>query len=122
MKAIWKGKDNELELRTGKTYEILSVECDGNMYNVIDETGEDYLYPAEDFEIIKETEVITEAETELIDLLRNIEDDINFVMAASLIARTEKKTEVLIDFIEEYTEADAEDVICFLVPGKADDE
>lgn len=122
MKAIWKGTDNELELHTGKTYEILSVECDGKMYNVIDETGEDYLYPAEDFEIIKETEVIAATETELIDLLRNIEDDINFVMAAALIARTEKKTEVLIDFIEEYTEVDAEDVMYFLVPGETDDE
>ena len=48
--------------------------------------------------------------------------DINFVMAATLIARTEKKTEVLIDFIEEYTEADAEDVMYFLVPGEDDDE
>ena len=62
MKAIWRGEDDELGLRTGKTYEILSVECDGKMYNVIDETGGDYLYPAEDFEIIKETEVITAAE------------------------------------------------------------
>lgn len=122
MKAIWRGEDDELGLRTGKTYEILSVEYDGKMYNVIDETGEDYLYPAEDFEIIKETEVITVAETELIDLLRNIEDDINFVMAAALIARAEKKTEVLMDFIEEYTEADAEDVMYFLVPGEDDDE
>ena len=74
------------------------------------------------YEQIKETEVITEAETELIDLLRNIEDDINFVMAAALIARTEKKTEVLIDFIEEYPEADAEEVMCFLVPGEDEDE
>ena len=43
-------------------------------------------------------------------------------MAAVLIARTEKKTEVLIDFIEKYTEADAEDVMYFLVPGEDDDE
>lgn len=54
MKAIWNGKDDEFGLRFGKTYKILSVEWDGKMYNVIDETGEDYLYPAEDFEVIEE--------------------------------------------------------------------
>lgn len=54
MKAIWKGEDDELGLRFGKTYEILSVEWDGGMYNVRDETGEDYLYPSEDFEVIEE--------------------------------------------------------------------
>lgn len=54
LKDIWKGADDELGLRAGKTYEILSVEWDGKMYNVIDETGEDYLYLSENFEVIEE--------------------------------------------------------------------
>ncbi len=122
MKVKYVGESDPLELLNGKIYDVIEIDEVLGWYRIVDETGEDYLYPAEDFEIIKETEVITVAETELIDLLRNIEDEINFVMAASLIARTEKKTEVLIDFIEEYPEADAEEVMCFLVPGEADDE
>lgn len=122
MKVKYVGESDPLELLNGKIYDVIEIDEVLGWYRIVDETGEDYLYPAEDFEIIKETEVITVAETELIDLLRNIEDEINFVMAASLIARTEKKTEVLIDFIEEYPEADAEEVMCFLVPREADDE
>lgn len=99
MKVKYVGESGPLELLNGKIYDVIEIDEVLGWYRIVDETGEDYLYPAEDFEIIKETEVITVAETELIDLLRNIEDEINFVMAASLIARTEKKTEVLIDFI-----------------------
>lgn len=54
MKGIWRGDSDPLELINGKVYEILSVEWDGTMFNVVDETGDDYLYPAEDFEIIEE--------------------------------------------------------------------
>lgn len=64
--------------------------------------------------------MVTESENRLIDLLRNIEDEINFVMSASLIARTEKKTDVLIEFIEKYPDVKAEDVMYFLVPGEDD--
>ena len=51
MKAIWKGDTEPLGLLNGKEYEVLSVEWDNKMFRVVDETGEDYLYPAEDFEI-----------------------------------------------------------------------
>lgn len=54
MKAIWKGDSNPLELINGKTYEILGTDFNGTMFNVVDETGEDFLYPAEDFEVIEE--------------------------------------------------------------------
>lgn len=39
-----------LELISGKEYECLGKE--DNAYRVIDETGEDYLYPASEFEVI----------------------------------------------------------------------
>ncbi len=41
-----------LELISGKEYECLGKE--DNAYRVIDETGEDYLYPASKFEIIEQ--------------------------------------------------------------------
>ena len=53
MKAIWKGESDELCLIRGKTYTVLNEAWDG-MLNVIDETGEAFLYPKEDFEIIGE--------------------------------------------------------------------
>ena len=60
MKAIWRGDSDPLELINGKVYTVLSVEWDGTMFNVIDETGEDYLYPAEDFEVISDDETLEE--------------------------------------------------------------
>ena len=54
MRGIWKGDSNPLELINGKEYEILSIEWDGQMANVIDETGDNFLYPLEDFELIND--------------------------------------------------------------------
>ncbi len=54
MKGIWRGDSDPLELINGKEYEILATDFDGTMFNVVDETGEDFLYPAEDFEIVDE--------------------------------------------------------------------
>ncbi len=54
MKGIWRGEDDVLGLREGKTYEILGEDMHGTMYDVVDETGDNYLYPAEDFEIVEE--------------------------------------------------------------------
>lgn len=64
------------------------------------------------------SEVVTEAEIKLISMLRKIEDSIDFVMSASLIAREDNKTDELISFIEEFPEVDAEEVMFFLVPGE----
>lgn len=54
MRGIWKGDSGPLELINGKEYEILSIEWDGQMANVIDETGDNFLYPLEDFELIND--------------------------------------------------------------------
>lgn len=40
-----------MELISGNVYECLGREKD--RYRIIDETGEDYLYPIEEFEIIE---------------------------------------------------------------------
>ena len=52
MKIKYIGKASDpLELITGNTYECLGKEKD--RYRVIDETGEDYLYPIEEFEVVE---------------------------------------------------------------------
>lgn len=52
MKVKFIGEDDPLALLNGKTYEVESVE-DG-WYRITDETKEDYLYPPEAFEIVKQ--------------------------------------------------------------------
>lgn len=47
MKVKYIGKSRPRFLEFGKIYEVLSVEKD--WYRVIDESGEDYLYPPECF-------------------------------------------------------------------------
>ena len=44
-------KETDLSLTNGKEYEVLSVE--EGFYRIVDNTGEDYLYPPEEFEIIE---------------------------------------------------------------------
>lgn len=51
MRAKYIGKTDFLVLTHGKLYEILSVEKD--WYRVIDDSGEDYLYPPELFELLE---------------------------------------------------------------------
>lgn len=50
MKVKWLGKTHFLGLVHNKIYEVLSVEKD--WYRIVDESGEDYLYPPDKFEII----------------------------------------------------------------------
>lgn len=44
------GESDPIFFVDGKDYEVLSVEA--GMYRIVDETGEDYLYGTENFEII----------------------------------------------------------------------
>ena len=50
MKVKWKGQSEFLVLTHGKIYEVLSVEK--GWYRIKDDSGEDYLYPPEGFEIV----------------------------------------------------------------------
>lgn len=43
-------RNNDIDLVPGKEYEVLSIERE--WYRVIDESGEDYLYPPDFFEIV----------------------------------------------------------------------
>lgn len=52
MKIKWKGKTEFLVLTNGKVYDVISVER--GFYRIIDDSGEDYLYPPDNFEIIEE--------------------------------------------------------------------
>lgn len=52
MKVKWKGKTEFLVLTHDKIYDVLSVEK--GWYRVVDDSGDDYLYPPENFEIVEE--------------------------------------------------------------------
>lgn len=52
MNVRWKGKSRFLVLTYGKIYTVLSIEKE--WYRLIDDSGEDYLYPPEMFEIVEE--------------------------------------------------------------------
>ena len=53
MKVKYLGETSFLELTNGKVYTVLSVEKD--WYRSVDDSGEDYLYPPEDFEVVDPT-------------------------------------------------------------------
>lgn len=46
------GKTVPLELTNGKEYKVLSIEK--KWYRIVDDSGEDYLYPPEQFEIVED--------------------------------------------------------------------
>ena len=50
MKVKWLGKTDFLMLTHGKIYDVISAEK--GWYRIIDDSGEDYLYPPGKFEII----------------------------------------------------------------------
>lgn len=51
MKVKWKGKTEFLALTKDKIYDVISVEK--GWYRVVDDSGEDYLYPPDKFEIVE---------------------------------------------------------------------
>lgn len=52
MTVRWKGKTDFMVLTHDKTYTVLGVKK--GWYQLIDDSGEDYLYPPENFEIVEE--------------------------------------------------------------------
>lgn len=52
MKVRYLGESDPLALLNGKVYNVLEV--DGDYYRIVDETGEDYLYEADSFEVVNE--------------------------------------------------------------------
>lgn len=51
MKVKYIGESDPLVLLNNKVYKVISIE--EQWYRIIDETGEDYLYPPESFEIVE---------------------------------------------------------------------
>lgn len=51
MKVKWLGKTDFLVLTKNREYDVISVEKD--WYRIKDDSGEDYLYPPENFEIVE---------------------------------------------------------------------
>ena len=52
MKVKWTKDTIPLCLTNGKHYDVLATEK--GWYRIVDDSGEDYLYPPENFEIIEE--------------------------------------------------------------------
>lgn len=52
MKVRYIKETSPLVMTNGKIYDVLSVEK--NWYRIVDDSGEDYLYPPEAFEIVQE--------------------------------------------------------------------
>lgn len=52
MKVKYLGKTEFLVLTNGKIYEVLEVER--GYYRIVDDSGDDYLYPPQYFEVLKE--------------------------------------------------------------------
>lgn len=52
MKVRWKGKTDFMVLTNNKVYTVLSVEK--GWYRIVDDSGDDYLYPPEQFEVVEE--------------------------------------------------------------------
>ena len=48
-----------MDVLPGKVYEVLSIE--NGWYRIIDESGEDYLYPPENFDVVKYEQEIRRA-------------------------------------------------------------
>lgn len=52
MKIKFIGKTESLVLTHNRVYDVISIER--NWYRIVDDSGEDYLYPPEYFEIVEE--------------------------------------------------------------------
>jgi len=51
MKVKWLGKTDYLVLTNNKIYDVISIER--GWYRIIDDSGDDYLYPLDMFEIVE---------------------------------------------------------------------
>lgn len=51
MKARYTGETSFLELTRDKVYKVLSIEK--GWYRIVDDSGEDYLYPSEEFKVVE---------------------------------------------------------------------
>ena len=52
MKVKWLGKTDFLVLTNNKIYDVISIER--GWYRIRDDSGDDYLYPPDMFEIVEE--------------------------------------------------------------------
>lgn len=53
MKAKYLGESDPLELIQDKVYDVIEIDEDSGWYRIVDETGEDFLFQPEDFEIVE---------------------------------------------------------------------
>ena len=61
--------------------------------------------------------MLTNAESKLISLIKNIDNDTYFIIGAFLLAKEHNMTEELIEFIEENPDVTQDDIINFSLPN-----
>ncbi len=61
MKVKFLGKTEFLILTNGKVYDVLAVER--GWYRIVDDSGEDYLYPPHFFQIVNECQMPADGES-----------------------------------------------------------
>ena len=54
-KVRYLGESDPLALLNGKIYDVIEEDEEG-YYRIIDETGDDYLYDTDDFEVVEESD------------------------------------------------------------------
>ena len=54
-KVRYLGESDPFYLLKGKIYEVIEEDEEG-YYRIIDETGDDYLYDTDDFEVVEESD------------------------------------------------------------------
>lgn len=54
MKVKFLGESDPLELLNNKIYEVIEIDEESGWYRIVDETGEDYLFEPNEFDIIYE--------------------------------------------------------------------
>ncbi|TCL32190.1 hypothetical protein EV210_12310 [Anaerospora hongkongensis] len=72
MKVKYIGESDSMRFVYGKVYTVLGKE--GPFWRVIDETGEDYLYTLQNFQIVDETEYLRSSEKNYKRLLQSIRE------------------------------------------------
>lgn len=64
MKVRFNGQSDPIGLLNGKIYNVESIEY--GWYRIVDETNENYLYPAQEFEIVEKEAAPPITETDVI--------------------------------------------------------
>jgi len=90
----WINVPNSGDLTIGKIYQVIAVE--NGYYRIIDDSGEDYLYPAAMFEIIRDEQQVN------IRIERSIFEKISQIAKAEHVSVEELARQMLFIFLNKH--------------------